>query len=160
MIFDQAIAQFLRLLPAGWGTSLLRRRTGKAFESGVQQIVISDSVASASLLNQLSMQHENLLFTQSFHLASTSYASLFCSIRRFEMLNTSSSDAVVSCSALLKSMTRYLGMLFFRITAEPYSSTRRATLEKFWFASEWKLSFVSISHLGTPLDFFYSIYKS
>ena len=30
--------------------------------------------------------------------------------RRFEMLNTSSS-AVVSCSALLKSMTRYLGML-------------------------------------------------
>ena len=31
--------------------------------------------------------------------------------RRFEMLNTSSSDEVVSCSALLKSMTRYLGML-------------------------------------------------
>ena len=31
--------------------------------------------------------------------------------RCFEILNTSSSDAVVSCSALLKSMTRYLGML-------------------------------------------------
>lgn len=145
MIFDQAIAQSCGFCLQGGVQVFSAEGLERRFESGVQQIVISDSVASASLLNQLSMQHENLLFTQSFHLASTSYASLFCSIRRFEMLNTSSSDAVVSCSALLKSMTRYLGTLFFRITAEPHSSTRRATLEKFWFASEMEIKvFVSI----------------
>lgn len=110
--FDQAIAQSCGFCLQGGVQVFSAEGLERRFESGVQQIVISDSVASASLLNQLSMQHENLLFTQSFHLASTSYASLFCSIRRFEMLNTSSSDAVVSCSALLKSMTRYLGMLF------------------------------------------------
>ena len=101
MIFDQAIAQSCGFCLQGGVQVFSAEGLERRFESGVQQIVISDSVASASLLNQLSMQHENLLFTQSFHLASTSYASLFCSIRRFEMLNTSSSDAVVSCSALL-----------------------------------------------------------
>ena len=29
----------------------------------------------------------------------------------------------------------YLGLLFFSMTADPCSSTSRATLEKFWFAS-------------------------
>lgn len=114
MIFDQAIAQSCGFCLQGGVQVFSAEGLERRFESGVQQIVISDSVASASLLNQLSMQHENLLFTQSFHLASTSYASLFCSIRRFEMLNTSSSDAVVSCSALLKSMTRYSWNVIFQ----------------------------------------------
>ena len=74
MIFDQAIAQSCGFCLQGGVQVFSAEGLERRFESGVQQIVISDSVASASLLNQLSMQHENLLFTQSFHLASTSYA--------------------------------------------------------------------------------------
>ena len=126
MIFDQAIAQSCGFCLQGGVQVFSAEGLERRFESGVQQIVISDSVASASLLNQLSMQHENLLFTQSFHLASTSYASLFCSIR---------------------------------ITAEPHSSTRRATLEKFWFASEMEIKvFVAIVILGTSLRLFSIVY--
>ena len=36
-----------------------------------------------------------------------------------------------SSTALLKSITRYLGTLFLRITAVPCSSTTRVTFEKF-----------------------------
>ena len=66
MIFDQAIAQSCGFCLQGGVQVFSAEGLERRFESGVQQIVISDSVASASLLNQLSMQHENLLFTQFF----------------------------------------------------------------------------------------------
>lgn len=142
MIFDQAIAQSFGFCLQGGVQVFSAEGLERRFESGVQQIVISDSVASASLLNQLSMQHENLLFTQSFHLASTSYASLFCSIRRFEMLNTSSSDAVVSCSALLKSMTRYLGTLFSESQRNHIRLPGGRLWKNFGLLRKWKLKFL------------------
>ena len=43
---------------------------------------------------------------------------------------TSSSVAFAFSSALLKSITRYLGTLFLRITAVPFSSTSLVTFEK------------------------------
>ena len=61
MIFDQAIAQSCGFCLQGGVQVFSAEGLERRFESGVQQIVISDSVASASLLNQLSMQHENLL---------------------------------------------------------------------------------------------------
>lgn len=73
--------------------------------------------------------------TNRYHFASTSYASIFWFINRSDMESTSSVAAIFSFSALLKSITRYLGTLFFRITAVPCSSTTLVTLEKFWFAS-------------------------
>ena len=53
----------------------------------------------------------------------TPYASIFCFINRSDIANTSSLLATFSFSALLKSITKYLGTLFFRITAVPCSST-------------------------------------
>lgn len=47
----------------------------------------------------------------------------------------SSSGAKESLSALIKSITKYFGTLFCKITAVPCSSTNLATLEKFWFIS-------------------------
>lgn len=55
MIFDQAIAQSCGFCLQGGVQVFSAEGLERRFESGVQQIVISDSVASASLLNQLSM---------------------------------------------------------------------------------------------------------
>ena len=52
-------------------------------------------------------------------------------INRSDIASTSSVAAIFSFSALLKSITRYRGTLFFSITAVPCSSTTLATLEKF-----------------------------
>src|SRR5699024_12119006 len=109
-----------------------------------------DLQTSSSCFDQTCMKYQNLLFTQSFHFASTSYASMFCFINRSDTASTSSVAAIFSFSALLKSITRYRGTLFFNITAVPCSSTTLTTLEKFWFASVIEIIvFVSIVILHT-----------
>ena len=84
------------------------------FSFDVQEpIAIGLPILYIPLQHQLSMKHKNLLFAQFYHLASTSYASLFCSISCFEILNTSSSAAVKSLSAKVYNFRNfYRAMLF------------------------------------------------
>ena len=56
MIFDQAIAQSCGFCLQGGVQVFSAEGLERRFESGVQQIVISDSVASASLLNRATLE--------------------------------------------------------------------------------------------------------
>ena len=71
-------------------------------------------------------------------------------MRRLEIAIISSSAASCSCSAALNSMTKYRGTLFFNMITEPFSSTRRATLEKFWLASVIETRFFVLIFITRP----------
>lgn len=47
-------------------------------------------------------------------------------------------------------MSTYFGLLFFSMTEDPCSSTSRATLEKFWFASVIDTRFFCINFHDYP----------
>lgn len=53
-------------------------------------------------------------------------------------------------------LAHYRGTLFFKITAAPFSSTRRATLEKFWFASVMDTMFFVLMVIQTTSQFYYT----
>lgn len=80
-----------------------------------------------------SIQCGHLIFRKPNHLVSSSKAGLYWFIIRLEAIPSFSSSVRSyisdSCS---KSTSRYFGLLFLKITAQPFASAMRATREKFF----------------------------
>src|SRR5699024_10848210 len=103
MVANQPEPKLCRLSLHRRVQALPTKRLKRCSQRGLQQPIITDACRTANLLQQLLMEQEDLPFCQLFHLANTSYASLFLVMRRFEIVRTSSSLACCSLSSWLNS---------------------------------------------------------